>query len=88
MVSYDYDCRQNYYRKFQIQVTQAFHWEYIFQIEAEAYKPILQAALEYQPSGFGTFVCKQHKFLRHLVLFIECIMITMKDMLSYLIFLQ
>ena len=37
---------------FHIQATQAFHLENIIQIEAIAYKAILQAALEYKPRGF------------------------------------
>ena len=42
---------------FHIQTTTAFHLEIIFRIEAMAYKPILQAALEYKPCGIllGTY---------------------------------
>ena len=37
---------------FQLQATLAFHLENMFQIEAMAYIPILQAAVEYMPHGF------------------------------------
>ena len=40
-----------------VQATQTFHLESIFRIEAMAYKPSLQAALEYKPHGLlpGTY---------------------------------
>ena len=37
---------------FHIQATQAFHLETIFQLEAMAYKPFLQAKLKYNVGGF------------------------------------
>ena len=37
---------------FHVQATPAFHLENIFEREASAYKPILQAVLDYKPRGF------------------------------------
>ena len=50
-------CKWYSYAVFHTEATPAFHLENISWLEAMAYKPILQAALEYEPCGFllGTY---------------------------------
>ena len=47
---------------FHIQATTAFHLESIFQLEAMAYKLILQAKLEYNLRGFLPWTYCNKKF--------------------------